>query len=54
MTEVHRRDAIGGFLEPDVLLVERPTQKELVPAEADRARRADQPDEVMPRVLRGG
>src|SRR5262245_29904609 len=50
--EVHRPDSVAALFKADVLVLERSTQEELAPPEANRPPRAHQPNHVMARVLR--
>src|SRR5262245_15909369 len=55
-TQPHRATlaswAVAALFKADVLVLERSTQEELAPPEANRPPRAHQPNHVMARVLR--
>src|SRR5262245_53869416 len=50
--EVHRPDTVPSFLQPDVLVRERTAQENLLASKSNRPGGADQPNEVMARVLK--
>jgi len=50
--EIDGPDPVGGLLEADVLVIQGPTQKELTPPEANGSGGADEPDEMVPGIVR--
>src|SRR5712691_8195071 len=51
IVELHRPDSIAALFKAAVLVLERSIQQYLAPSEPNRPGRADQPNQVMARVL---